>query len=229
MTDPLAPIPPGEEPEPEPPRVPEPAAPAAPSVIAALSYGWTTFRANARPMLIAAAVPVLAQFAIAVASRVLLHSVAKWFLFQIVVIVVGAVASIGMARLALTITEGEEPDVQAAFRYDRWGPWVGFCVVFGLLEGVGLVLCVIPGVLFLAFFGLAPYFFLDRQLGIGDALRASRRAVKNNGLAFAVLFTIVVGALGLVLFFVGVFVTQSVAAIALAFLYRHATGETVGA
>jgi hypothetical protein len=195
----------------------------------ALAYGWKNFRANLRPMLIVVLVPVVAQVVIAIAGRALIHSVAKWFLFQIVGIVVAAIAGIGVPRLALMISAGEDPDVGRAFRYERWGSWIAFSVVFGLLEGVGLVLCVIPGVLFLAFFGLAPYFFLDRGMGIGEALRASRQAVVAHGLAFPVLLAIVFGALGAVVFVVGAFVTQAVAALALACLYRGAVGEPVGA
>lgn len=195
----------------------------------ALAYGWRNFRANMRPMLIVVLVPVLVQLGVALAGRALIHSVAKWFLFQVVAIIAGAAAGIGVPRLALMISAGEDPDVGRAFRSERWGAWVAFSVVFGLLEGVGLVLCVIPGVLFLAFFGLAPYFFLDKEMGIGQALRASREAVVAGGLAFPVLLSIVVGALGVVVFFVGVFVTQAIAALALAYLYRCATGQPVDA
>ena len=51
----------------------------------------------------------------------------------------------------------------------------------------------------------------------------------RGGLAFPVVLTIVVGALGLVLLGVGVFVTEAVAALGLAYLYRHAVGESVPA
>ena len=66
-------------------------------------------------------------------------------------------------------------------------------------------------------------------MGIGEALRASREAVVAGGLAFPVLLSIVVGVLGLVVFVVGVFVTQAIAALALAYLYRYATGQPVDA
>jgi uncharacterized membrane protein len=195
----------------------------------ALAYGWKTFRANARPMLVVVLVPIVVQLVIAIAGRVLIHSVAKWFLFQIVGIVGGAIAGIGVPRMALMISAGETPDVGRAFRSERWGSWVAFSVAFGLLEGVGLVLCVIPGVLFLAFFGLAPYFFLDRGMGIAEALRASRQAIVARELAFPVLLAIVVGVIGAVVFVVGALVTQAVAALALAYLYRSAIDEPVDA
>jgi hypothetical protein len=193
----------------------------------ALSYGWTKFRENAGPLLLVVAIPIVAELVVAIAGKALIDSAARRFLFQIVGVVIAAIGGLGVRRMALLITAGETPTAGEAFRYDRWGEWIVFAVVFGLVESVGLVLCVIPGVLFLAYFGLAPYFFLDQQMTMADALRASRAAVVGNGLAFPVLVSVIVGVLGVLVLFVGVFVTEAVAALALAFLYRHATGVPV--
>jgi len=205
--------------------------------VAALAYGWKQFRAHLGPMLIVVLVPFGAQIVLALAERALITSVARWLLLQVAGIVVSSVAGLGLVRMSLLLSarsgdeesEADAPTVGAAFRYDRWGAWIAFSLAFGLVEGVGLVLCVVPGLLFLAYFGLAPYFFVDRGLGGREALRASRDAVVRGGLAFPVLLTIVVGALGLVLAGVGVFVTEAVAALALAYLYRHAAAESVPA
>ena len=59
------------------------------------------------------------------------------------------------------------PDIGKAFKYDRWGEWIGFSIVYGLMVGIGLALCIIPGLFVLAFFGMAPYFFIDRGMSIG--------------------------------------------------------------
>ena len=149
-------------------------------------------------------------------------------LFQITV-VLGTVGGLGVRRLALAVTAGESADARAAFRYDRWSEWIAFSVVFGCSRVWVSFQCVIPGVLFLAYFGLAPYFFLDRGLGIRDSLRASRDAVVSKGIAFSVLLMIVVGVLGVVVCVIGVVVSEAVAALALAFLYRYATDQPVAA
>lgn len=195
----------------------------------ALRYGWATFRANAGALLLVVLVPVVAELVVAFAGKVLIDSAARRFLFQILGVVIAAIGGLGLRRMALLITAGETPTAAQAFRYDRWGAWIAFSIVFGLIESIGLVLCVIPGVVFLAYFGLAPYFFIDRQMSITDSLRASREAVVREGLAFPVLLSLIVGVLGVAIFVVGVFVTEAVAALALAFLYRHATGAPVAA
>jgi hypothetical protein len=196
---------------------------------AALSYGWNKFRAHSGALLLVVIVPILAELVVAAAGKVLIDSAARRFLFQILGIVIAAVGGLGVRRMALLITAGETPTAAEAFRYDRWIPWIAFSVVFGVIESIGLVLCVIPGVVFLAYCGLAPYFFIDQQMSIGDALRASREAVVRDGLAFPVLFSLIVGVLGVLVFVVGVVVTEAVAALALAFIYRRATGAPVAA
>ncbi len=194
---------------------------------AALAYGWSAFRKNVGPMLLVILVPLGVEIVVALIGKALIDSAARRFLFQITGVVLSAVGGLGVRRLALTITAGGTADPRAAFRYDRWSEWIAFSVVFGLLESVGLGLCVIPGVLFLAYFGLAPFFFLDRGLSIGASLRASREAVVSKGLAFSVLVMIVVGVLGIVVCVVGVIVSEAVATLALAFLYRYATDQPV--
>ena len=196
---------------------------------AAIRYGWSAFQKNIVPMVVVILAPLAAELVIAFVGKALIDSVARRFLFQIAGVVLSGVAGLGVRRMALMITAGEPTGARAAFRYDRWAEWIAFSVVFGLLESVGLVLCVIPGVLFLAYFGLAPFFFLDRGMSMGASLRASRAAVSSKGLAFSVLLAFIFGLLGIVVFFVGAFITEAMATLALAFLYRYATGQPVAA
>jgi uncharacterized membrane protein len=215
-------------PPPSPYGAPQPG-PGGPDVGAAISYGWAKFQQNVGPLLIVVLVPIVAQIVLSLIGQSLGDSRPVWVLFQILAIAVNAVAGLGIYRVALMITAGEPADVGKAFQYDRIGEWIVFSFVFGILLAVGLVLCIVPGLLFLAFFGLAPFFFLDKGLSLGDALRASREAVRGKGLAFPILLSIIVGILGIIACFVGLFVTIPMAYIAVAYLYRYATGQPVAA
>jgi uncharacterized membrane protein len=206
-----------------------PPASGSPDAGAALSYGWKKFQENVGPMLAVVLIPVAAQIVLSIIGQAAIHSIAGAAVFQIIGIIVSAVAGLGVYRMALMITAGETASVGKAFEYDRWGEWIVFSVVFGLMVGIGLVLCIIPGLFVLAFFGLAPFYFIDGRLSLGEALRASREAVQSKGLAFAILISIIVGVLGLIACIVGVFVTEAVAYIAVAYLYRYAAGQPVAA
>ena len=228
MTD-LPPPPPPPSPPPPPPWNPPPGGGPAPSAGTALSYGWQKFQQNVGPLLVAILIPILVQLVLSAIARAVNSSWPVGIVFEIISIALSAAAGIGIYRVALQITAGEPADVGKAFTYDRWGEWIVFSVIFGLMVGVGLVLCIVPGLLVLAFFGLAPYFFLDKGMTLGEALTASRMAVRMKGLAFPVLLSIIVGILGLIVCIVGVFVTEPIAYVAVAFLYRYAAGQPVAA
>jgi uncharacterized membrane protein len=200
-----------------------------PDVGVALSYGWKKFQANVGPLIAIVAVPVVLQIALGGIAFAARSTFVLYALIQILSFVVSTVALLGITRAALMLTAGEPIDFGKAFQYDRWGEWFVFAIVYGLMVGIGLALCLIPGLFVLAFFGMAPFFVVDGRMSLGDALSASRQAAGSKGLALPVLLSIVVGALGVIACFVGILVTYPVAFIAVAYLYRYAVGQPVAA
>jgi len=172
------------------------------------------------------AVAIVAQLVVQLIEVSVTSLVGRLF-FTIVGLVVGAIVSLGIYKTALMITAGSTPTIGEAFSFDRWGEWLGFSIVYGLMVGVGLALCILPGLAVLAFFGMAPYFFIDRRMSMREAFGASAQAASSRGFAIPVILSIVVGALGLVACLIGVFVTAPAAYIAVAFLYRNAAGQPV--
>jgi uncharacterized membrane protein len=225
VTDPPPPPPP-----PPPPSefgMPPPAS--GPDVGVALSYGWKKFQENVGPLIAIVAVPVVAQVVLGGIAFAARSTFVLYVLIQILSFVASTVGLLGITRAALMLTAGEQIDFGKAFQYDRWGEWFVFSIVYGLMVGIGLALCLIPGLFVLAFFGMAPFFFVDGRMSLGDALSASRQASGGKGLALPVLLSIIVGALGVIACFVGVFITYPVAFIAVAYLYRYAVGQPVAA
>jgi uncharacterized membrane protein len=197
-----------------------------PPVGTALSYGFNKYFANVGPVLGVIAIAIVAQLLVQLIELPVTSLVGR-LLFSIIGLVVGAIVSLGIYKTALMITAGAVPTISEAFSYDRWGEWLGFSIVYGLMVGIGLALCIIPGLVVLALFGMAPFFFIDRGMSLGQALTASREAATSRGFALPVLVSIFVGALGLVACLIGVFVTAPAAYIAVAFLYRNAAGQPV--
>jgi uncharacterized membrane protein len=222
-------VPPPPPPPPPPSQFGSPPPASGPDVGAALSYGWKKFQANAGVLIIAVLIPVVAQLVLSAIGRLIGNSLVISLVFSALSVVVSAIAGIGIFRVALQITAGEQADIGKAYTYDRWGEWILFSIVFGLAVGFGLLLCIIPGLLVLAFFGLAPYFFLDRNMSLGDSFSAARNAASSKGLALPVLLAVIVGVLGVIACVVGLLVTEPVAYVAVAFLYRYAVGQPVAA
>ena len=137
MTD----IPP---PPPFPPPSGPPAGPGGPDAGAALSYGWKKFQENVGPLLGVVLIPIAVQIVFSLLGQSI-HGIFAAFLFQLIAIVAGAIAGLGIYRVALMITAGEPVSVGKAFQYDRMGEWVVFSVVFGLGVGITPALVHHPG------------------------------------------------------------------------------------
>ena len=148
-----------------------------------------------------------------------------YVVFEIISVLVSMILYYGVYHMGLMITAGQPADIGKAFQNDRWGEWFAFALVYGLMVGIGLALCVIPGLFVITFFGLAPYFFIDRGMSIADALTASREAASSRGFALPVILCVIVGALGAIACGIGLLVTAPAAYIAVAFLYRGATNQ----
>ena len=200
-----------------------------PDVGAALSYGWNKFGQNAGPLILAFIIPAVGSFVLNFFGSLIIRGFVGQALFTIIGIVVQAMLGIAIYRVALQIVNGQRADIGAAFTYDRWGEWILFSVVYGLMIGVGLIFCLIPGLILLYFFALAPFFFLDQNMDLGSALTASKDAVSARGVGFPVLLCIIVGVLGAIACFVGVLITAPLAYVAVAYLYKYAIGQPAAA
>lgn len=210
-------------PPPPPPYGSPPPGAGSPDVGTALSYGFNKYFANLGPVLLIILVAFAAQVIVSL-FRLVFDSLFLQLFFLIVGVVVSAVVNIGIYNAALMITAGRTPTVGEAFTSDRWGEWIVFSIVYGLMVGIGLAFCIIPGLFVLAFFGMAPYYFIDRGMSMGDAFTASREAA-GRGFAVPVILSIIVGALGLILCGIGALITMPAAYIAVAFLYRGANNQ----
>ena len=200
----------------------------APDAGAALSYGWEQFKRYAGPLIAIIVLPALLQIVLSAIGQFAVRGFAGFFVFWVLSLLVGFLAQLGIFNAGLMVTRGEAPDLGRAFTTDRWGGWFAFAFVFGLMVGVGALFCGVGALVVIAFFGLAPYYFIDQRMGLGDALSRSLETTRSTaGLPLALGLTALVGMLGFVACYVGLLVTLPIAYVGSAFLYRRAIGEEV--
>lgn len=77
---------------------------------------------------------------------------------------------------------------------------LGLYIVGGLVIGVGFILFIIPGLIMLRRYMLAPYVMLDKKCGIADAMSESARlSYLNTGSVWGIIGVIfLIGLIGLV-------------------------------
>jgi uncharacterized membrane protein len=107
-------------------------------------------------------------------------------------------------------------------------------LVVGLFVGVGIILLIVPGIMWALRYLFVPYLVIDRKLGVMDALHESARITLGHKwqlLGLGILL-ILLNILGLVLLVVGLLVTVPVTMLALVHAYRtleHAASEIAAA
>ena len=154
-----------------------------------------------------------------------LTSGALTLVFAIVTVIV----TVGVIRAALRSTQGQEPGFDALLDGHNLGRYLGFQLLYAMMAGLGILLCVIPGLLVIFFFQLGPYFVLDRGMRIGEAFTASARLIRQN-LPAAFLMTVVnalVLLLGGLVYGILTLVTLPLATLYAAYLYRRFNDDPV--
>ena len=194
---------------------------------AALSYGWKKFTENVGGFILVVLVPLVVLIAIDLIGILVIRGAFGFFFVYALALLVSMVAYYGIFNAALMATRGEAVDVGRAFKNDNWGQWIPFALVYGLMVGVGALVCGIGALVVIAFFGLAPYYAIDQRKGVGEAISASLDATKNNsGLALALAVCALVGWAGS-LVCIGGLITYPLAIVAGAYLYRQVNGQDV--
>jgi uncharacterized membrane protein len=139
------------------------------------------------------------------------------------------IAQIGVQRAAIRSTQGIPPSFSEMFTTQNLGRYILYMIVFAILGVLGLILCILPGLLVFFFLQLGPYYILDKGLSVGDAVKASVEAVRRN-VGPALIMTIVnvlVQLLGGMFFGLLTLVTLPFAALFTAHMYRQFNREPI--
>ncbi len=116
----------------------------------------------------------------------------------VVLMIASFLAEVGVYRAALAASSGQQPAFAMIGRTDRLGTYVLTVLLRGLLILLGLIACIVPGIVLAFLMQLAPYYALDRGLRPMASIKASITAIRSHvGPALLmVLFTLVVSLVG---------------------------------
>jgi uncharacterized membrane protein len=101
----------------------------------------------------------------------------------------------------LHAAKGETVDLKQAFvsSYKKFWSIIGLTILVGLIVIGGLILFIVPGIIFLRRYMLSPYYMLDKNLGILESMRISAAESKQfSGPIYGVIGVIIlIGLLGI--------------------------------
>jgi uncharacterized membrane protein len=209
----------------------------------AISYGWDAFKANAGPLVLTILMILLINTLLswlgpsssvlddnlALAPFEIVVSVA-WSVLQVFV---SLLLGLGVIRVALAVLDGRTPYVNDLVSTRGLLPYTIATLLFAVIVTIGLILCIIPGLI--AGFLLQFYAFAildDRSGGEADPIAALRRSLQitsNNvgGLILLALACIGINIIGAMLCGLGLLVSIPVSWIAIAYAWRFFTNGTI--
>lgn len=138
---------------------------------------------------------------------------------------------IGITRAALKTTVGKTPEVSDIATGENLGPYIITAIVTGLAIIVGLVLCIIPGLIAAFLLAFAPLLALDKGMGVGEAIKKSVEMTTQNVVPCILLAIInaVAAFLSGILFGIFAIVVVPLALLITAHVYRQILAEPIAA
>ncbi len=189
-----------------------------------IRFGWETFKK--RPWFFIGSY-LLVLVVVGIVTAILNEGISQGgtiaVLADFVRIVFDMFIGIGMISFVLKAHD----DVEHVSIANFWNPapfwkYVGATVLFSLLVLAGLILVVIPGIIWAIMFGFAGYLVIDKAMGPIEAMKESRRITRGSRweLFLLGLLTILLMLLGVVCILVGLLVAYPIVALATAHAYR---------
>jgi uncharacterized membrane protein len=208
----------------------------------ALGYGWRKFTQNVGPILLLGLLLLVVSAVLSVLGTLLDRAVfgssdggslqTTSSAFSSLLGVIGqTVFGAAIVRAALDITEGTPLQLGSVFSRIPWGPVFILAILVSIIETIGLVLCILPGLIAMLFLYFATYFLVDRNVGAIEAIGASFSLVRRDlgkALVWAIV-ALIVSFVGVCFCIIGLIVTIPVATIGTAYTYKKLTGQPVAA
>jgi uncharacterized membrane protein len=194
----------------------------------AVTYSWNTCLQHAGSYLLVSLVVFVGNTVV-----VLLAAANDRAGFQLAFELLGALIDLllllGLIRASLEVVDGATPRLGEVFRPDGYGPYLAASIFFLGGTYLGIVLLIVPGVVFAVVFQFYGYVVAEHpDITATAALRRSAEITRGTrlrliGLAVVLVCLNLAGALCVV----GLIVTYGISALALAYVYRVLSGQPI--
>lgn len=206
------------------------------SIKESLKFGWEITKSNfwflvgvlAISFLVSIVTNILQQSVIALTKQSLfLFGVAAVAIF-VASMIAQLVINLGLLKIAINFADGVKSDFKELFsQYKVIWRFLGASILYGLIVLGGLILLVVPGIIWAIKFQFYQYFIVDKNSGIKESLRLSAQATQGVKwqLFLFVLSIILLNVLGALALMVGLLVTIPVTMVAIAYVYRKLSSQ----
>jgi hypothetical protein len=193
----------------------------------AVRFGWETMKKN---ILFFTAILIIAFLIKSVPGAIAKFAGAEFPFISYALILtgwlLGFIVEMGLVKISLQFCDGIKgklDDLLSSF--DILLPFIAASILYTMIIFAGMLLLVVPGIIWGVQFTLYPYFIVEKRLGPIEALKASSRATmgaKWDLFLFGLLLGLI-NIAGFIFFVVGLFATIPTSMVACAYVYRRLT------
>lgn len=190
----------------------------------ALSFGWETFKASPGFFILVFLIPFLLSILLNSIQESLAKAGVMTLIFAVGSSLISILIQIGLVRIVLKFVDRKRAEIADLF---SGGPFLLDFILaslfYFLIVVAGLVLFIVPGIIWAIKYQFCTYLVIDKKLGPIEAIRKSGQITKGVrwpllGLAL-ILFLVNLG--GALLLGLGLLVTVPVTSLAYAYVYRQ--------
>jgi uncharacterized membrane protein len=195
----------------------------------AIQFGWRTLRDYplfvVGTALVSIGVPSLIEWG----GDVALSEGGPQFAIGLISAAVSATLTLGLAKIYLCFRDGKKPLFENLFDgIAQFHKYIGASIVVFFAVLMGLILLVVPGLVFLIRLWFLGFVIVDKKAGPLDAIQQSWDISRGHTMDLLLLFITLVGLnlLGLICLGVGLLATVPMSGLALAHIYRTLSPAT---
>ncbi|HEX5131348.1 MAG TPA: hypothetical protein VFX92_02545 [Candidatus Krumholzibacteria bacterium] len=189
-----------------------------------IHFGWTTLKTAAIFIVGVTLAAWLIPTLIEEAGKKAFEHGPRHFGMSLIVYAVSSTFCLGLAKIYLRFRDGEKPIFENLFDgLARLHVYIGATVIAGIAVVMGMVLLIVPGIIFMIRLWFVGFVVVDERTGPLDAIQRSWDITRGHTMDLLLLFLLLVGLnlLGAVCLGVGLLATVPMSGLALAYIYRY--------
>ncbi|OHA87213.1 MAG: hypothetical protein A3A96_02670 [Candidatus Zambryskibacteria bacterium RIFCSPLOWO2_01_FULL_39_39] len=193
------------------------------SIKASLKYGWEKFKTNKE----IAILTTLLVFAVSSLGNMDSRSI----FWTLAVVIFSIIIRIGYTKIFLKISDGENTKFVEIFQeYKIFWRYLGVSILCGLAVLGGLILLIIPGIIWAVRFSFAGLIVVDTNIGPIVAMKESYAITKGKFWKLLGFFVVLglINILGVLVLIVGLLVSVPVSIFAWIYVYRELSKTKAG-
>lgn len=201
------------------------------SISEAIRFGWEVFKRHPWFLIGIVLITLFVNYTPNMISEQMRSENQSFYLaiFGIVFWILNMLVSLGGIKISLSLVDNKKAEFSDLFNaYPLLFNFIISSILYALIIVFGLVLLIVPGIIFGIMFHFYSYLIVDKKLGPIESLKESKRLTSGSKWKLF-LFGLVLALLnigGAVVFLVGLLITVPITMLSYAYVYRKLQGVT---